>query len=101
MKVINPIWVRFYQQPLCFKNRDDLYLKGNWWMNANESRFGYTIEYCANSTENNNWCKTMDDTDIWLKSHSEYFMAQSTRVNSKMWAEDFVIEESEDYYPTT
>ena len=70
-------------------------------MNANESRFGYTIEYCANSTENNNWCKTMDDTDIWLKSHSEYFMAQSTRVNSKMWAEDFIIEESEDYYPTT
>ena len=43
----------------------------------------------------------MDDTDVWLKSNSEYFIAQSTRVNSKMWAEDFVNEENEDYFPTT
>ena len=70
-------------------------------MNANETRFGYVIEYCVNSTENNNWCKSMDDTDIWLQGNPEYFVAQSTKVNSKMWADDFINKGSKDYFPTT
>ena len=74
-EVINPKWAPFWQKPICFKHRDDLYLKGNHWMNADEERFGYIISYCLNSTENGNWCKSMDDTDEWLKSHPEYFMA--------------------------
>ena len=61
-------------------------------MTANERRFGYNFEYCVNSTENNNWCKTRNEIDIWLKGHSEYLLAQQTRVNSKMWADDFINE---------
>lgn len=43
------------------------------------------IFYCTNSTDNNNWCKTKDDIEVWLSNANNYFAYQETRVKSSVW----------------
>ena len=51
--------LEFYDQPVCFKNRNNVTVDKSWMYD--EYAFPVVIlAYCRNSTENDNWCKTPD-----------------------------------------
>ena len=55
-----------YTQPLCFKEKEKVYVRGNFRSEVEEIVVGYRIRYCVNSTENGDWCKSKDEVDEWL-----------------------------------
>lgn len=100
-----PHSVAWYEQPLCFKDRDNVIVKNNWFMK--EHAFPViAIAYCKNTTENQNWCKSLDETDAFLRTHPAYFAHQVTRVESKIFSDSPEINgfpyygDDENYFPT-
>jgi hypothetical protein len=90
-----------YNQPLCFKEKDKVYVRGNWWSEEEEVVVGYRIRYCANSTENGDWCKSKEEVDEWLLYHNSYFVYQDSKVNAKIWGDDPTVKDEESYFPIT
>ena len=71
-KFLKPHTRIWYNQPLCFKNRDNVTVLNNWFMK--EHAFPTIgIVYCKNTTENYNWCKSKDEVDTFLGTHPSYF----------------------------
>lgn len=47
----------WYNQPICFKDRESASIMNNWW--ADDYTFPVIgITYCMNTTANGNWCKS-------------------------------------------
>ena len=62
----------WYDQPLCFGDRDNVQIKNNWFL----EEFAFPvigIAYCKNTPENQNWCKTKDEIDEFLQLHPAFF----------------------------
>lgn len=104
-KFMKPHSVGWYEQPLCFKDRDNVTIKNNWFMRGHAFPV-IAIAYCKNTTENGNWCKSWDETDEMLRTHPAYFAHQVTRVESKIFSDSPEIEgfpyygDDENYFPT-
>ena len=76
----------WYAQPICFKNRDNVEMNKSWWYNEfNSPAIG--ILYCQNTTENQSWCKSIEDIEAWLMDHNQYFIYQETRVSADIWSD--------------
>ena len=65
---------------MCFKDRDNVAMKNNWFSNEEVHIPTIMLAYCKNTPENNNWCKGQEETDKWLKNHPKYFVYQKTVV---------------------
>ena len=71
----------WYDQPICFKNRDNVTLTKSW--KHEEYSFPViSITYCKNTTNNGNWCKPREVIDEWLSRQISYFVSQDTIVMS-------------------
>ena len=76
-------------------------MNGNVWINpGNETRIGFTIDHCMNTTANGNWCKTKSEINDWLNNNIHYFLLQKTRVNAEIWADDPTKINEDEYFPT-
>lgn len=62
----------WYDQPICYKDRDAVTVKNNWSMDEYDVPM-IALVYCKNSTANDNWCHTHDEIDAFLLEHSYYF----------------------------
>ena len=69
----------WYPQALCFKDRDNVLIERNWFM-SNYSMPFITVSYCVNSTENDNWCKSKPEIDLFLEENSSFFVHMRTLV---------------------
>ena len=77
----------FYPQPLCFKNRDNVIIDKNIFME--EYNFpAIAITYCKNTTENGNWCKSKDEIDNFLAYTPNYFVHMVTHVDYGIFYDD-------------
>lgn len=104
-KFITPHSISKYAQPLCFRNRDTVFLNSNQY-NSDYSFPAIGLVYCKNSTDNDNWCKTKDEIAEWLLSHPRYFLSQETKAQGRIFADDPVVNkfpyygDKENYFPT-
>ena len=65
--------LNWYDQPLCFKDRDKVQIRNSW--EYTDHAFPViALSYCRNTTENNHWCKTPEIIDDWLGNHVQYFV---------------------------
>ncbi len=81
MKFMEPHIIKWYAQPLCFKNLDKVVIKNSHF----ESEHSFpviAITYCEDVNTDNDWCKSKDETDEWLLRHPQFFPYQSTKVDA-------------------
>lgn len=89
---MKPYTLNWYVQSLCYQNRDNVTMLNSWM--ASQHAFPVIgLAYCQNTTENNNWCKTQEQTDEWLLRQRLYFIYQDTRVQSNIWKDHPVVDE--------
>lgn len=89
-KFMEPHTFEWYDKPLCFTNRDDVVIKKNWFIDGHSFPV-ISLAYCRNDTiriENEDWCHTKDEIDLWLQKHPAYFVHQVTRVESEEFEND-------------
>ena len=98
--IVDEFMMPLYPKLLCFKNTAKMRLKSNYLTTDNGYHFGYFIRYCKNTTENNQWCKTKDETDAWLEFRNHVFVHRETRVNKEIWADSPTTEDPKNYFPT-
>ena len=80
----------WYDQPLCFKNRDDVIIHNNWFM----EEYAYpviAVTYCQNSTENGDWCRSKEQIKTFLEQAPAYFIHQETRVERNIFEDDPIV----------
>ena len=64
------------------------------------------INYCKNTTENGNWCKSKDEIDNFLRSTPDFFVHMVTYVDNGIFADDPVVDKfpyngnKQEYFPT-
>lgn len=63
----------WYDQPLCFKDRDRVSMTGNIFQQTYAVP-AIGIAYCKNTTANGDWCATKDEIDNWLQEHPSFFI---------------------------
>ena len=71
---IAPQMRTYYHKPICPKDKTNLYLNSNIYASIDSRYIGLWTMNCRNSTENGNWCKSKEETDNWLKTHSRGFL---------------------------
>ena len=54
-----------------------------------------SVSYCKNSTENNNWCKSKDEIDDFLRNKAFFFVHMRTFVQEDVYPGHSAI----DFYP--
>ena len=96
----------WYEQPLCFKNRDQVRIINDWTYDY----FDFptiNVVHCKNSTENDSWCKSIEDIDQFLSKHPEYFVRQETSYKDDMFDDSVNVQnfphngDEQNYFPTT
>ena len=69
----------WYPSAICFKNPENVFIDRNWFMNEHSNPM-VTMSYCRNTTENNNWCKSLDEIDQFLATRAQFFVKIKTYV---------------------
>ena len=88
---------------MCFKNRDEVVIKNNWFM-RDYSNPTIGITYCNKDEED--WCKSKSEIDAFLNEHPQYFVHQETHIQSNIWENDKIINQhpyygdKANYFPT-
>ena len=65
------------------------------------------MSYCKNTTENNHWCKPLDEIDNFLATRAQFFINVRTYVQEGIFPGDSRIDrypyngDTENYFPTT
>lgn len=64
------------------------------------------MSYCKNTTANNNWCKSKDDIDDFLRVYPQFFLTMNTHVHEDIYKDHPLVEqfpyngEEKTYFPT-
>lgn len=64
------------------------------------------MSYCKNTTANNNWCKSKEEIEDFLRDTPEYFVHMHTLVQEDIFKDHSLIEQfpyngdRENYFPT-
>ena len=74
----------WYPSALCIANREDAIIHKNWFMDVYNVPT-ISVHYCKNSTENNNWCKSKDEIDHFLRNRATFFVHMVTYVQEDVY----------------
>lgn len=74
----------WYPQAICFKDREATIIHKNWFMDDYATP-AVAISYCKNTTENNYWCKSKDEIDVFLRQYASYFVHMVTYVQEDIY----------------
>lgn len=74
----------WYPQALCIANRADAAIEKNWFMD-NYNTPTIAVSYCKNTTENNFWCKSKDEIDLFLRNKASFFVHMETYVQEDVF----------------
>lgn len=69
----------WYPNALCFQNRDKVVVNSNWFSSVYEIPT-VSLAFCKNSTANNNWCKSREETAKFMDAYPFFFIHQQTYV---------------------